>query len=184
MRALSGVDFLNRVELQKLEDRLTDLKSCPSLTAADLRSRPFCSSCGFVPRTHPVTSSADEQLQQVSNDFGQLYLKWVNGLRENLKSDSSRTNLAMITDKERKEITAFIETGVLPERMTERFISALRDTLQGLEKVAIEGADLLLALTRPGMPCTSEEFEHRFRAFLRPILEGKDPTKIRIQIDW
>jgi hypothetical protein len=43
---------------------------------------------------------------------------------------------------------------------------------------------LLLALTRPGMPCTSEEFEHRFRAFLRPILEGKDPTKIRIQIDW
>ncbi len=46
----------------------------------------------------------------------------------------------MITDKERKEITAFIETGC-SERMTERFISALRDTLQGLEKVAIEGAD-------------------------------------------
>ena len=184
LRALSGVDFLNRVELQKLEERLTDLKSCPSLTAADLRSRPFCGSCGFVPRTNAITSSAGEQLQQVSNDFGQLYLKWVNGLRENLKSDSSRANLTMIADKERKEITSFIDTGMLPERMTDRFISALRDTLQGLEKVAIEGADLLLALTRPGMPCTSDEFENRFRAFLRPILEGKDPTKIRIQIDW
>ena len=184
LRALSGVDFLNRVELQKLEERLTDLKSCPTLTVADLRSRPFCSSCGFVPRTHTITTSAGEQLQQGSNDFGQLYVKWVNGLRENLKSESSLANLALIPEKERKEISAFIETGTLPERMTERFISALRDTLQGLEKVAIEGADLLLALTRPGMPCTSEEFENRFRGFLRPILEGKDPTKIRIQIDW
>ncbi len=184
LRALSGVDFLNRVELQKLEVRLTDLKSCPSLSVTDLRSRPFCSSCGFVPRTHSITISAGEQLQQVSNDFGQLYLKWVNGLRENLKSQSSLANLALIPEKERKEITAFIDSGMLPERMAERFISALRDTLQGLEKVAIEGADLLLALTRPGMPCTSEEFENRFRGFLRPILEGKDPTKIRIQIDW
>jgi hypothetical protein len=137
-----------------------------------------------MPRTLSVETSAEDQLTEVGRDFDHLYQKWLNGLRENLKSESSQANLALIAEREREQIRVFIQSGELPEKMTDRFMSALRDTLQGLEKVVMEGADLLLALTRPGMPCTSEEFEARFRNFLRPHLEGKDPTKVRIQIDW
>ena len=184
LRILSGLDFLSRGELQKLEERLGNLRSCPSLSAGDLRARPFCPSCGLNPRTLNVPNSASEQLTEVGRDFDHLYQKWLNGLRENLKSDSSQANLALIAEREREQIRVFIQSGELPEKMNDRFMAALRDTLQGLEKVTLEGADLLLALTRPGMPCTSEEFETRFRNFIRPHLEGKDQAKVRIQIDW
>ncbi len=184
LRILSGLDFLSRGELQKLEERLGNLRSCPSLSAGDLRARPFCPSCGLNPRTLNVPNSASEQLTEVGRDFDHLYQKWLNGLRENLKSDSSQANPALIAEREREQIRVFIQSGELPEKMNDRFMAALRDTLQGLEKVTLEGADLLLALTRPGMPCTSEEFETRFRNFIRPHLEGKDQAKVRIQIDW
>lgn len=184
LRVLSGLEFLNRAELQKLEERLGDLRSCPSLTSADLRNRPFCPSCGLNPRASNLPDSAGEQLQAIQNDFDDLYQKWMNGLRENLKSESSQANLALIAERERAQIVTFIQSGELPEKLGDRFMSALRDTLQGLEKISLDGADLLLALTRPGMPCTQEEFETRFRNFLRPRLEGKDLSKIRIQVDW
>ncbi len=184
LRALSALDFLNRSELLKLEERLGALRSCPSVNANDLRSRPFCPSCGFTPRTDQADASAGEQLEAVELDLNHLYQRWVNGLRDNLKSESSQANLAMISERERQEISQFIQTGQLPDKITDRLITALRDTLQGLEKITIEGADLLLALTRPGMPCPPDEFEQRFRNFIKKYLEGKDLNKIRIQIDW
>jgi hypothetical protein len=184
LRALSALDFLNRSELLKLEERLGALRSCPSVNANDLRSRPFCPSCGFTPRTDQVEASAGEQLETIGLDFNHLYQKWVNGLRENLKSESSQANLAMISERERQEISQFIQSGQLPDKVTDRLITALRDTLQGLEKITIEGADLLLALTRPGMPCPADEFEQRFRNFVKKHIEGKDLNKIRIQMDW
>jgi hypothetical protein len=149
-----------------------------------LRNRPFCPSCGYNPRTTNQTDSAGEQLQSIQSDFDDLYQKWINGLRENLKSESSQANLVLIAERERAQIVTFVQSGELPDKLSDRFMSALRDTLQGLEKITLDGADLLLALTRPGMPCTQEEFETRFRNFLRPQLEGKDPAKIRIQVDW
>lgn len=42
----------------------------------------------------------------------------------------------------------------------------------------------LCALTQPGMPCTPAEFTARFSTFLAWQIRGKDPHKIRIQVDW
>jgi hypothetical protein len=50
--------------------------------------------------------------------------------------------------------------------------------------LTIDGADYLLALTQPGMPCSADELEKRIREFLQNHLEGKDRRKIRIQINW
>ncbi len=184
MRSLSGLDFFNRSQLQKIGDRIGELRSCPSLSASELRSRPQCPTCGLTPRTYNPQSSAGMQLQDISQDFDLLYQSWVSGLSENLKSESSQANLSLIAERDQEPIRSFIQSGQLPERLTERFVSALSDTLQGLDKVTIEGADLMLALTRPSMPCTTEEFETRFRKFLGPLLEGRDQAKVRIQIDW
>ena len=141
MRSLSGLNFFNRSQLQKIGDRLGELWSCPSLTANDLRSRPQCPACGLTPRTYNPPSSASIQLQEISQEFDLLYQSWVSGLRENLKSESSQENLRQIADRDQEPIRAYIQSGQLPERLTERFVSALSDTLQGLDKITIEGAD-------------------------------------------
>ena len=79
---------------------------------------------------------------------------------------------------------AFLQSGDLPEKLSDDFIEGLRDALHGLEKVTIDGSDFLMVLTNPGMPCTPEEFETRFHKFLSDNIKGKDPSKVRIQIDW
>ena len=87
-------------------------------------------------------------------------------------------------EKERESVQNFLTTGELPERISERFVTAIRDALRGLEKVSIDGPDFLRALTQQGMPCTSDEFEKRFRDFLADKIKGKDPHKVRIHLDW
>lgn len=124
MRILSGLDFLSRSELQKLEERLGELRSCPSLSVHDLRTRPFCPSCGLTPRTFNPDTSAGENMLAVEHDFEHLYIKWMNGLRENLKSESSLKNLEMIVEREREQIHQFIRSGQLPEKLNDRFVAA------------------------------------------------------------
>ena len=184
LRALSALDFLQRSDLQKLEDRLGVLRSCPTLTANDLRSHATCPACGYIPRTADKEDSASKQLQNITTDFDGLYQQWMNALLTNLKSDSSKQNIEMLRQQEREQVSAFVKTGQLPEKITDRFVNALRDTLQGLEIISMDGTDLLLALTKPGMPCTPEELDARYRSFVAKYLEGKDPAKARIRVEW
>jgi hypothetical protein len=184
LRALSALDFLQRSDLQKLEDRLGELRSCPSLTINDLHVHAICPACGYLPRTAEKDGSAFQQLQKVTEDFDELYRQWVNALLVNLKSESSQENLTMLRDQEREQVTLFLQTSQLPDKMTDRFVTALRDTLQGLEIITVDGTDLLLALTRPGIPCTPEEFDSRYRKFMSDHLAGKDPAKARIRVEW
>ncbi|MEI7845475.1 MAG: DUF6079 family protein [Chloroflexota bacterium] len=184
LRALSALEFLQRSDLQKLEDRLGALRSCPSLTINDLRQHTTCPACGYLPRTAGADGSAFAQLQKVTEDFDYLYNQWVNALISSLKSESSQKNLPMLREQEREYVTTFIGTGQLPDRMNDRMVGALRDTLHGLEIIDVDGTDLLLALTRPGMPCTPEDFDARYRSFMAKHLQGKDPAKARIRVEW
>jgi hypothetical protein len=63
-------------------------------------------------------------------------------------------------------------------------LNGVENTLQGLEVLVVDGAEYLLALTAPGMPCTADELERRIREFLQKQLAGKDRQKVRIQINW
>jgi rubrerythrin len=88
LRALSALEFLQRSELQKLEDHLGELRSCPSLTINDLHVHTICPACGYLPRTTEKDGSAFRKLQKVTEDFDSLYRQWVNALLINLKSES------------------------------------------------------------------------------------------------
>jgi hypothetical protein len=171
-------------ELRKLEAQLGEVRSCPNLSAKDLQFTTVCPACGYSPRTQGVEKSAGAQLQELTEGLDILHKQWINALVASLKSESSQKNLGLLGTKEREQVTEFLKKGQLPEKITDRFISALRDTLQGLEIVAFEGSDFLLALTRPGMPCTPEEFSARYQKFLAEHMQGKDSSKVRIRVDW
>jgi hypothetical protein len=185
LKGLAALDFFFVVsDLQKLEQILNELRSCPGVGTSDLAVQSTCQLCSFTPRTDDTKDSASQKLEQVETDFEQHYQQWVETLRENLKKPDMQANIALLGDKGRQKVEEFVHTGVLPEKISSQFVDALRDALHGLEKVTIDGTDFLLALTKPGMPCTPEEFQERFRAFLAKYIEGKNPEKVRIQIEW
>lgn len=184
LRALSSLDFLQGNDLRKLEAQLGEIRSCPSLSVKDLQSTTVCPACGYSPRSQSIEKSAGRQLQELTEGLDGIHKQWISALISNLKSESSQKNLTMLGTKEREHVNEFLQKKQLPEKITDRFISALRDTLQGLEIVEFEASDFLLALTRPGMPCTPEELSARYQKFLAEHMQKKDPAKVRIRIDW
>ncbi len=186
LKGLAALDFLPVRDLHNLEKNLDEVKSCAGLGMSDLKIRTVCALCGFDARIayEREQQPAMQQLERIEADFDQLYQRWITALKANLSSEGVQRNVADLDKKDRSAIETFLSSGELPDKITERFLNALRDALHGLEKVALDGPALLLALSRPGLPCTSEEFEARFRNFLSEYLKGKDPTKVRIQLDW
>ena len=185
MRALSRLSLLPTKQLKDLQDRLGAVETCPNLQPVELKSHPHCPHCGFNPVAVPFgEGKASTRLELVSKDFEALCKNWVEVLCANLQTEEAVHHLKLVDAVEREAVEEFLRTRQLPEPLTERFLSGVENTLQGLEVLVIDGGEYLMELTRPGMPCTPDELEKRIREFLQKNLEGKDRRKIRIQINW
>ncbi|MBI3959020.1 MAG: ATP-binding protein [Chloroflexi bacterium] len=185
LRALAALDFLPESELERWEKPVQELVVCMGCSAGELQNRVVCPHCNY----HPRAAGSGEQpaasrLERAEQEFELLHTRWLENLRQELSKETARTNLEALTEAQRKPVQAFIDSGSLPERLTRETVEAMQDSLRGLQKVNLDGADLLLALTRPGMPCTSADLEQRFRAFLQEKTAGTPPARLRIQIDW
>lgn len=184
LRTLTKLNLLPASELSKLQDRLKALKSCFSFRKEDLKQLCTCPYCGFSPALEVGTELKGDELESIQTDLSTLETRWVGILVENLKSSQAQQNLKLIDGKERAAVQDFLQKQRLPDSMTERFINGIENTLQGLEVIEIDGAEYLLAITKPGMPCTADELEMRIRLFLQEQLKGKDRQKVRIKINW
>ncbi len=185
LRPLQHVDLLPETELQKLEEQLESLRSCPSCTDSDLQARPTCPHCGFVPRDFSEDAPAvGVLLEVVESGLDDLHARWLSTLQTELSKPAVGDDIALLKQSLRDQVQALAEKAEPPARPSQDFVQAINDVLQGLEKVVLSGTDLLLALTRPGMPCTHAELQARLNALLSEALQDKDPAKVRIQIDW
>ena len=186
MRSLSKLSLLPTSRLTQLQDQLGSVETCHQLQSADLQRHTECPYCGFNPASSVTYNkkTAIASLESVKEEFELLCKSWVQTLLENLQTEEAARNLTLIESGERDLVKEFLRTKNLPEKLTERFITGIENTLQGLEVVEIDGMEYLLALTQPGMPCTPDELDKRTREFLLKKLEGKEYRKLRIQINW
>ena len=184
LRALGRLPLLSSNRLEALQGEIGELRPCPTLQPAELRTHAACPHCGFSPAVEQANDPAAERLERLEERFEQLYSSWLEALRENLRTPESQHTLNELDPAVQTVIAGFVSTGALPERITESFIGGLRDALEGLEKVTIDANEMLLALTRPGMPCTVDDFHKRLREYVTAQVGDKEPRKIRIHVEW
>ena len=184
LRALSKLNLLPTLELNNLQDKLNAMRSCFNFRKEDLKQNSACPYCGFSPAGEGVRELKGNDLDTIQADLAQLETKWVNVLIENLNTAQAQQNLKLIDPKERTAVQNFLQAQKLPEPITQKFLDGIVNALLGLEVVEIDGAEYLLAITKPGMPCTPDELDKRTRQFLQEHLAGKDRQKVRIQINW
>ncbi|WP_322794133.1 DUF6079 family protein [Bellilinea sp.] len=182
--ALQSISILPESEFRRLQQDFTALRACPLLTREDLRERTECPHCGFDPRTERNEKTAAEALEDVSQALERLYAAWLARLREELQKPDVLADIALLNPPYREQVQAFVEGGQLPGHVSSGFVEAVNDVLQGLEKVVLNGSELMLALTRPAMPCTVDELYQRLTQLLESKLGGKNREKIRIELDW
>jgi hypothetical protein len=184
LTALAAVDFLPVADLRDWEKALTALHPCYAIGASELKEHPLCPSCGYRPVEEPAAKPAQAALDEQEDRLGQLYADWTNALLTNLSQEATQANVALMTEGQRDLIYRFLDARALPDKVSYEFVETIKEALTGLERVAVPPEDILMALTQGGMPCTVQELLSRFRGFVDQQIEGKDPNKVRIVVEW
>jgi len=185
LRKLRGVEMMPGQELEKFENELLGLKACFVLEATDLDASPICPHCQFRPVEEPGDGpAASARLAGLGERLDELVRDWTATLLGNLEDPTVAANLSLLTDVAGKAaVNAFLAERSLPDPVDNAFVKAVNDVLGGLEKVLVAPTDLRKRLVEGGSPCTVDELEQRFQAFVSTLTKGKDRTKIRIVVE-
>jgi len=184
LAALSAVGFLPAADLKEWEGKLANLHPCYAVGAADLKEHPLCPHCGYRPVEEPATAPVAAALDGLEERLGQLHADWTRALLTNVSQEATQANVALMTAGQRKLIDDFIQAGALPDKIGYDFVQTVKEALGGLERVAVPPEEILLALAQGGMPCTVQELLARFHKFVDRRIEGKDPNRVRIAVEW
>ena len=184
LRVLAGVSLMPTSQLTAFEESLNGLKSCSSLDEPTLVTVAVCPHCQFRPSAEQLELiPAANRLHKLDDDLDTLVTNWQQTLLENLEDPFTQDSLGLLPPASKNLIDAFLASRQLPEPMTQAFANAVQDALSGLEKIAVKGDEIRLALLQGGSPATPDDLRKRFDVFLNERCKGKDATRLRFVIE-
>jgi hypothetical protein len=179
LRALRGVSVLPAGTLNEAERKLLALRTCPSLSMTELATSPICPRCNFRPLEESDTPAA-AQLEAVERALERLETDWTATLLQNLQDPTVQNTLQLLDARSRQPLDRLIEDEALPETVDRTLVQALQSAFEGLERVIIDGEDLLATLASGGVPSTTEDLKDRLAVFLEQRTIGMSPSRVRI----
>lgn len=185
LQKLATVEMMPAQQLKDLESQLFGLKTCFSLTKADVEDQPICPHCGYRPVEEPRSNlAAADVLAQIDERLDELARDWTTTMLGNLGDPTVESNIDLLGDSPgKKALLELREQEELPSPVAPALVKALQEVLSGLMKVRLPPAQLQAALSEGGMPCTVQELEERFDRYLANLTKGKDLAKVRVVIE-
>jgi hypothetical protein len=184
LQALSRVNLLPDEQLTRMTERLGNLLACWRLVPTDLRQQAICPHCKYKPAVEGTTLNAGAQVNQADDELDQLEDNWRQMLLAELRRPEIAANIELLDAEKKVLLRTFLSQEQLPNLVSDAFVTAVNDALQGLERVSIAVEELLLALAGDGTPCPPEAFRQRFQQFMTQRLAGHDPHRVRVSLDW
>lgn len=181
LQKLAVIDLLPVRQLADFQNHLADLKSCASLTDAELKNSPICPNCGFKPGAEKCAVAPAQMLDQLDSQLDALATNWTANILDNLNDPVTRENLKLLKEDDRDAVEDFIQAGKLPDKLDKNFVHAIREALSGLSKVTMKAADLQQILA--SSPATPAEMKQRFGEYLDQLVLGKEPDKVRLVLE-
>ncbi len=183
LQKLSSIDLMPRQQLTDFQNRLAGLKTCYALTKQDIDASPTCPHCGFRPANETVAAPVGDKLAQMEQELEDLHSDWTKTLLTNLDDPTTKGNLGLLREDQKKLVETFLKARKLPAELSHEFIKAVQEVLSGLQKVTVKAEDLKGALLAGGSPCTIHEMKKRFDEYLADLAKGQNPAKVRIVIE-
>ncbi len=184
LRTLSAVHLLPDEQLAiRVTDRLGRLVACWRLVPSDLRQQPVCLHCTYKPAVDGQAVNASAEIDRAEDDLDVLTAGWTQMLLAELGRPEVTANLELLDADKQAMVQAFLDQQRLPEIVSDGFVAAVNDALQGLERLAVPAEDLLLALAGDGTPCSPDAFRQRFKDYLAQRLTGHDSERVRVSLD-
>lgn len=184
MKELEKLELLakNRTELEGWQQALANQRSCLGFHIGMLENSPKCESCNFVPSKQPTSATARAILDNLDDRLDAFFASWQQAVRDGLGSDTAKLSLANMTAEERKPVEAFLSQAPEYTSIPAGLVKAAGSALHGITALAVEPDQLLAALRSGGMPCTVEQLEQRFAAFVGETMRNHDRRTTRIAI--
>ncbi|MCO5247178.1 MAG: DUF6079 family protein, partial [Anaerolineae bacterium] len=184
LKTLARIDlFSASSELAGWSEALIAIPVCPSYHPGMIEDSPTCP-C----RYRATAGSAQPALDRVRTLAGRLDAlleQWHTALRNELNTETARAAIGTMTAAERKPIEAYLAMeDPVAATLPARFVESVNQALRGLRGVTLKREAILEALQAPTMPCTVDELESRFAAFVKALLaQGNDRTSTRLTIE-
>ena len=183
LQKLTTIELMPTSQLKDFQANLGNLISCWQLTPEELESNPVCPHCSFKPTNERIGAPADAILTRMEDQLEQMFSSWTRTLLDNLEDPTTRENMSLLKDKQKKLVDKFLTSKELPEKLTNEFIHAVGEVLAGLMKVPVNIEALREKLLPGGSPATVNELKARFDEYLGELTKGKDPSKVRIVLE-
>jgi energy-coupling factor transporter ATP-binding protein EcfA2 len=183
LKKLAGVSLLSHSTLTDLQSRLAKVVTCFTLVKDDLDSSAICPHCNFRPQEESLGASGVAILDQIDQQLDALMENWTKTLLDNLDDPTARKSIDLLPEAQKRAVDAFLESKKLPEKISNDLVQGMQTALSGLTAISVKTADLLEALSAGGAPCTVEQIQDRFDAFVQRLTRGKEPAKVRLIIE-
>lgn len=184
LKKLTGVALFQHITLTELQNRLTTkVHTCFALVRDDLEAQPICPHCGFRPQEENLKVSAAMLLSQIDQQLDDFLASSTQSLLEGLDDPTARRSISLLPDAQKEAVEAFLAARQLPEKISNALVQGMQQALSGLVPIPVKPAELLAALRESGAPCTIEQIQSRFTAFVQQITGGKEPAKVRLVME-
>lgn len=180
---LAEIDLLSRdrAELDEWKAGIGRLRTSPDFHEGILQDTPTHN--GFRPVQYEADLNAETRLTAFDQRLDALLRRWRQALRNALTSEPAQHSLEAMTPAERRPIDTFLAQADDDPAIPPDFVRAATEALRGIEALPLSVEGLLEALKTGGLPCTVEELESRFRAFVQREMRGHDARNTRLTLD-
>ncbi|MBN2547931.1 MAG: hypothetical protein JXB15_02140 [Anaerolineales bacterium] len=182
LEQLAQIELLNRSELETWKQTIHSLPTCREFHEGAIVDTPTCPSCRLRPN-QASTLRAEQSLEMLEARLDDLLRRWRQALRSNLGSETAQHSLQAMTPAERQPIEAFLAQDDTDPAIPAGFVTSASQALRGIEAITLPLDDLLQALHAGGMPCTADELQRRFEAFVAQQMRGHDARNTRLMLD-
>ena len=179
LRKLKGIEILSGAKLSELEQSMTELKVCYSLTPQDLKSSPICPHCRFS--LEDKAKNVAGQMEQMEDRIDLMVAEWTKMLLDTLSDPIILDQKKFLKAQEAKAIDDFVSSGTLPKKVDDFFVNSINALLKGFEPVVIEMEDLMHQLEELP-PMDENSFKNKINEFINGYTQGKDTSKLRIVV--
>lgn len=177
LRKLSKLDILPQQKYDSIANALAGLGVCYELTPAELKASSACPHCHYT--LGDASPNVAGQLDSLEQQIDDLVEEWTGILCDTMTDPLVQGQMGFLKPDQKAVIDRFLESGKLPEKVDDFFVSAIEDLLDGFEPVYVDGNVLLQELTKLG-PCDLETFKKKLGAIVAGYTKGKDAENLRI----
>lgn len=175
---LSGIALLPGNQVKNWREDWANLQPGTDIDSKKLAVDP--NPVSFDPKTEKNLAPASNRLTRLEEQLDAMLTEWTSTLKTNLADPLIQLDL--MKSEQKAEVTAFINSGCLPEPLTKDFSEEVNKVLDGLVAVEISSEELVAGLGK-GTPQSVDDIRKRFEQLLAERCKGQDGDKVRIVIE-